>query len=101
MYGDPNPELNALTFLDDPDDTASRVATDWRVEEKLELGCQLLDSESAIGTSHAIFAPGDLVDVHVSVDIETNPHTGTSVHLNMLQVVQIMPAPTVTVSIYI
>lgn len=101
VYGDSNTAFSALTFLDDPDNTASRVAADWQVEEKLELGCQMMESGSVVATGHALFAAGDLVDVHVSVDIETNPHTGTSVHLSMLQVIQITPAPTVTVSHYV
>ena len=98
MYGDPDPELNALTFLDDPDDMASRVAANWRVEEKLELGCQSIENGTVVGTSHVLFAQGDLVDVQVAIDIDINPHAGTSVHLSMLQVVQVVPTPAVIVS---
>lgn len=42
--------------------------------------------------SHAVFAPGDFVDVAVAIDISYRGRSGVSIQLSIIQIVQMTPA---------
>lgn len=87
-----------LNDTDDPQGWSQRIATEWRVTEKIRLGRRLANG-SSVCSSHVVFTAGDYVDIAALVDISYRGNKGVSVQFSMTEVVQLTSASDVAVSL--
>jgi len=82
---------SVLDPTDDPHNWGWRVASDWRVTEKLQIG-RLLDDGRIVSSSHLALSKGDFVDVGFEFAISNRGRRGVAVHLCMTHVLQLLPS---------
>ena len=88
-----------LTRIDDPDGHAEKIKQKWGVPRRLDIGKRNEEG----GVARCLFytvKKGDFVDATVAVDIASfgEGRQVHSVHMELLQIVQLLPASAAQVS---
>lgn len=86
-----NAPADVLSAADDPKGLRARVSSEWRVLEKLPIGRRLPNGK-VVACNHIALSRGDFVEVAATFDVAYRGSVGVQIHLNISQVIQILPA---------